>query len=65
MPTEVGKLYKCARDSYRPAVLVATFIQLTDKRQMLLMPITMFTGMEQAFLAADFTQVFHNAIDYQ
>ena len=36
---------------------VATFIQMTDYRQLLLIPLTIFNGMEQGFFSSDFTQV--------
>lgn len=38
-------------------LLAATFNQLKKPNQQLLIPITVFIGMEQAFIGADFTQV--------
>lgn len=38
-------------------LLSATFNQLKKPNQQLLIPITIFIGMEQAFIGADFTQV--------
>lgn len=38
-------------------MLVITAKQLTNKYQLLLLPITMFIGVEQAFIAVDFTAV--------
>lgn len=38
-------------------LLAATFIQMKDKRQLLLILITMYSGFEQAFLTGDFTKV--------
>lgn len=39
-------------------LLAATFNQLKKPNQQLLMPITVFIGMEQAFIGADFTQAY-------
>ncbi|XP_030052350.1 protein unc-93 homolog A [Microcaecilia unicolor] len=36
--------------------LFATFQQLRDKRQCLLIPLTMYSGLEQGFLAGDYTK---------
>lgn len=38
-------------------MLSATFNQLKKPNQQLLIPLTVFIGMEQAFIGADFTQV--------
>lgn len=38
-------------------LLAATFTQMKKPNQQLLIPITIFIGMEQAFIGADFTQV--------
>ena len=38
-------------------LLVVTVKQMLQKKQILLLPITMFIGSEQAFIAADFTAV--------
>jgi hypothetical protein len=38
-------------------LLSATFRQLKKPNQQLLIPLTVFIGMEQAFIGADFTQV--------
>lgn len=38
-------------------LLAVTFKQLTEKKQLLLLPITMFVGAEQAFMAVGFTAV--------
>ncbi|XP_048391485.1 protein unc-93 homolog A isoform X2 [Stegostoma tigrinum] len=40
------------------AVLVATFTQLKDKRQCLLIVMTMYSGFEQGFLAGDYTKAY-------
>ena len=40
-------------------LLTATFKQLKKPNQQLLIPLTIFIGMEQAFIGADFTQVFN------
>jgi len=37
-------------------LLVATFKQMKDKRQLLLIPITMYSGFEQAFIWGDYTR---------
>lgn len=39
-------------------LLAVTMKQLMQKKQILLLPITMFIGAEQAFMAVDFTAVF-------
>lgn len=39
------------------ALIAVTVRQLTQKYQLLLLPITMFIGAEQAFIAVDFTAV--------
>lgn len=38
-------------------LLAVTFKQLMQKKQLLLLPITMFIGAEQAFMAVGFTSV--------
>lgn len=38
-------------------LLAVTIKQLMQKKQILLLPITMFIGAEQAFIAVDFTAV--------
>lgn len=38
-------------------LLAVTVKQLMQKKQLLLLPITMFIGAEQAFIAVDFTAV--------
>lgn len=38
-------------------LLAVTVKHLTQKKQILLLPITMFIGAEQAFIAVDFTAV--------
>ncbi|KAM5163098.1 protein unc-93 homolog A [Mantella aurantiaca] len=50
---ETGKDDK--RESFWITIL-ATFRHLQDKRQVLLIPITMWSGFEQGFLAGDFTK---------
>ncbi|XP_072359612.1 protein unc-93 homolog A-like [Scyliorhinus torazame] len=40
------------------SVLVATFTQLKDKRQCLLIVMTMYSGFEQGFLAGDYTKAY-------
>ena len=47
----------CTKESCKPRILVATFLHMADYRQLLLIPMTMYSGLEQAFLASDFTQV--------
>lgn len=39
------------------SLLIATVKHLGDKRMLLMLPITMFSGLEQAFTFGDFTQV--------
>ncbi|MBN3306481.1 UN93A protein, partial [Amia calva] len=39
-------------------VFLATFKQLTDKRQILIIPLTMYSGFEQGFLAGDYTKYY-------
>ena len=39
------------------SLLIATVKHLHDKRMLLVLPITMFSGLEQAFTFGDFTQV--------
>ena len=39
------------------SLLIATVKHLRDKRMLLVLPITMFSGLEQAFTFGDFTQV--------
>jgi len=38
-------------------LLIATFKHMKDKRQLMLIPITMYSGFEQAFLTGDYTRV--------
>lgn len=38
-------------------LLTATVNMLKKRRQLLILPITMFIGLEEAFLAVDFTKV--------
>jgi hypothetical protein len=38
-------------------LLLATVKHLKDKRQLLLVPLTIFSGLEQGYIGADFTQV--------
>lgn len=45
-------------------LLSATAYQLKKPNQQLLIPITLWIGMEQAFIGADYTQVFQNIILY-
>ncbi|NXU75725.1 UN93A protein, partial [Oreotrochilus melanogaster] len=40
------------------ATFLATFQQLKDKRQCLLIPLTMYSGFEQAFLSGDYTKTY-------
>lgn len=44
-------------------LLAATFRQLRKPNQQLLIPLTVFIGMEQALIGADFTQVSRNFYD--
>ena len=39
------------------SLLIATVKHLRNKRMLLVLPITMFSGLEQAFTFGDFTQV--------
>lgn len=39
------------------STFLATFQHLKDKRQCLLIPLTMYSGFEQGFLAGDYTKV--------
>lgn len=38
-------------------LLIATIKHLKDKRMILVLPLTLFSGLEQAFTFGDFTQV--------
>ncbi|MEE6509289.1 hypothetical protein FKM82_025341 [Ascaphus truei] len=44
------------------STLLATFKHLRDKRQCLLIPLTMFSGFEQGFIASDFTKSYVTCI---
>nr|XP_006625794.1 PREDICTED: protein unc-93 homolog A isoform X1 [Lepisosteus oculatus] len=48
------------RDNRDPfwTVFLATFKHLSDKRQLLLIPLTMYSGFEQGFLAGDYTKYY-------
>ncbi|XP_015199355.1 protein unc-93 homolog A-like isoform X1 [Lepisosteus oculatus] len=48
------------RDNRDPfwTVFLATFKHLSDKRQILLIPLTMYSGFEQGFLAGDYTKYY-------
>lgn len=46
-------------------LLSVTIKQLIRKNQLLLIPITMFIGAEQAFVAVDFTAVCIYLIEYE
>ncbi|KAF6026923.1 UNC93A [Bugula neritina] len=48
----------CTRTSCSLTLLASTFLHLRDRRQLLLIPITMFSGLEQAFFASDYMQAF-------
>jgi len=39
------------------STFLATFKHLKDKRQCLLIPLTMYSGLEQGFLSGDYTKV--------
>ena len=41
-------------------MLTATFYQMKNIYQILLIPLTLFCGLQSAFLTADFTEVQHN-----
>lgn len=45
-------------------LLIATLKHLTDKRMLLVLPLTMFSGLEQAFTFADFTAVKYALLVY-
>lgn len=51
-----------AQDLSGTELLAATFQQLKKPNQQLLIPLTVFIGMEQAFIGADFTQVEMNLV---
>ena len=40
------------------SLLLATALHWKDRRQVLLIPLTVFLGLEQAFVASDYTRVF-------
>lgn len=40
-------------------MLVNTLKHIRNKNQLLVIPITLFSGFEQAFISADFTKVIH------
>ncbi|XP_067929897.1 protein unc-93 homolog A-like [Watersipora subatra] len=48
----------CAKANCKPKLLIAAFLQLKDKRQLLLIPITIHTGLQHAFFGSDYTQAF-------
>lgn len=51
------------RASCKPKIIVATFLQMKDYRQLLLIPLTMYSGLEQAFMTSDFTQACRMVLD--
>ncbi|NWU99143.1 UN93A protein, partial [Upupa epops] len=53
-PAEAGKLQKPSFWS----TFLATFRHLKDKRQCLLIPLTMYSGLEQGFLSGDYTKAY-------
>ncbi|XP_067930368.1 protein unc-93 homolog A-like isoform X2 [Watersipora subatra] len=48
----------CLKNSCKSRLLVATLVQLKDRRQLLLLPLTVYCGLHQAFFASDYTQAF-------
>jgi len=51
------RLCHLTKDTLKPKLVVATFLHLRDFRQVLLIPLTVFSGLEQGFFGGDFTQV--------
>ncbi|CAH1778622.1 unnamed protein product [Owenia fusiformis] len=49
---------KSKSEKYKPELLIATFAHLRDINQVLLIPLTMYSGLEQAFITGDFTKAF-------
>jgi hypothetical protein len=47
-----GKRQRCS-----PALLVATFRHLRHPNQILIIPLTIYSGLEQGFMSSDFTKV--------
>ncbi|CAH1778626.1 unnamed protein product [Owenia fusiformis] len=45
-------------EKWKPQMLVATFLHMRNFNQLLLIPLTIYSGLEQAFLGGDFTQAF-------
>lgn len=59
---EKRKGSESAKELSGVALLSATMNQCKKANQQLLIPITVWIGMEQAFIGADFTQVNSNSI---
>ena len=58
LPTEkIKKDDVCSKKSCKTKRFVATLIQMKDYRQVLLVPISLYTGLQLGFFASDFTQV--------
>ena len=47
----------CPKTIRKPKTLIATLSLLTDYKLWLLIPITIFNGLQQGFFSSDFTQV--------
>ena len=45
-------------------LLLATFVHLKNPYQMLIVPLTLWSGFEQGFMTADFTKVCENSAGY-
>ncbi|XP_067930678.1 protein unc-93 homolog A-like [Watersipora subatra] len=52
------KIGRCSKKICKPRIIAATFLHMKDYRQALLIPLTMYSGLEQAFFASDYTQAF-------
>lgn len=57
LPSERGKK-RSGGCVFSGRLLVATFMHMRDTRQLLLIPLTMYSGLEQAFITGDYTKAF-------
>jgi len=57
LPSEVNRKSSCW-NRLDPKELISTLRHLKDRRQLLLIPITIYVGMEQGFFISDYLQVF-------
>ena len=57
---DIDKLSVMLRDSIK--LLISTIKQMRDVNQLLLIPLTIWSGLEQSFLGAQFTKVYLNEV---